>query len=129
MTLIKNLTKDSNPSLISGSVVIVGDINNGDNIEIEGSIEGNIFANIITIRESGKVKGNIKCSVLNIKGNFDGNAFCEKINMSDTAVVKGVLEYKFLAVDYGANINCELKRIAEGKVSDAKNIQKQPETK
>lgn len=127
MALIKNSTKDSNPSLISGSVVIVGDINNGDNIEIEGSIEGNIFANVVTIRESGKVKGNVKCSIFNIKGNFDGNAFCEKINMSDTAIVKGVLEYKFLAVDYGANINCELKRIAEGKVSEGKNIQRQQE--
>lgn len=119
MSLIKNLVKDSNPSLIAGSVAIVGDIKNGDSIEIEGSIEGNIFANFVTIRESGNVKGNIKCSIFNVKGNFDGNAFCEKINISDTAVVNGVLEYKFLAVDYGANINCELKRI-----TDDKNIQK-----
>ena len=121
MSLIKSSSKDSNPSLIACSVIIVGDIKNGDNIEIEGSIDGNIFANIVTIRESGKIKGNIKCSVFNIKGNFDGNAFCEKINISDTAVVNGMLEYKFLAVDYGANINCELKRIV-----DEKNIQKQP---
>lgn len=128
MALIKNSTKDTNPSLISGSVVIVGDINNGESIEIEGSVEGNIFANIVTIRESGRVKGNVKCSVFNIKGNFDGNAFSEKINMSDTAVVNGVLEYKFLAVDYGANINCELKRIADGRVPEGKNIQKKPDS-
>ena len=121
MSLIKNLAKDSNPSLIAGSVAIVGDIKNGDSIEIEGSIDGNIFANIVTIRETGRIKGNIKCSVFNIKGNFDGNAFCEKINISDTAVVNGVLEYKFLAVDYGANINCELKRI-----TDDKNAHKKP---
>lgn len=121
MSLIKNSVKDNNPSLISKSVVIIGDIKNGDDIEIEGSIEGNIFANIVTIRENGKIKGNVKCSVFNIKGNFEGNAFSEKINISDTALINGILEYKFLAVDYGANINCELKRIV-----DEKSTQKQP---
>lgn len=99
------------PSVISKGVVINGNITNGNNIEIEGNIEGDIVANIITLREGGKIKGNIKCKVFNIKGFFDGNANSEKINISDTSVINGVLEYSFLSADYGANINCELKRI------------------
>lgn len=116
-------SKDSTPSLISNSVSIVGDIKKGDDIEIEGSIDGNMFANIVTIRENGRVKGNIKCSIFNIKGKFDGNASCDKINISDTAIMNGILEYKFLSVDYGANINCELKRLVDDKDNTKTSIQ------
>lgn len=109
MVLINNL-KDV-PSLISKSVSIVGDIKNAANIEIEGKIEGNIFADIITLREGGEIFGNVKSKVFNIKGKFNGNVSSDKINISDEAVVSGLLEYNFLSVDYGASINCELKRI------------------
>jgi cytoskeletal protein CcmA (bactofilin family) len=117
MSLIKNFTKDVTPSLIAKGVVLMGDIKNGNYIEIEGIIEGNIIATVVTVREDGQISGNVKCSVFNIKGNFKGIASCEKINISDTAIINGTLEYKFLAVDYGANINCELKRISEEKNS------------
>lgn len=109
MVLINNL-KDV-PSLISKSVSIVGDIKNAANIEIEGKIEGNIFADIITLREDGEIIGNVKSKVFNIKGKFNGNVSSDKINISDAAIVNGLLEYNFLSVDYGASINCELKRI------------------
>ncbi|MDR2077709.1 MAG: polymer-forming cytoskeletal protein [Rickettsiales bacterium] len=124
MSLIKNFTKDVTPSLISKGVVVVGDIKNGNYIEIDGTIEGNIMATVVTIREDGQINGNVKCAIFNIKGNFRGIASCEKINISDTAVINGTLEYKFLAVDYGANINCELKRISEEKPLKAQEAKK-----
>lgn len=106
-----NFTKET-ISLISRSVKIEGEIKQGTNIEIEGEIKGNI-SNVenLTIRECGKVYGDVKCKVLNIKGVFSGKAIAEKINISDVAKVNGILEYKFLSADYGADINCELKRI------------------
>lgn len=103
------------PSVISKSVKIFGNIVDGGNIEIEGNIEGDVAADIITIREGGIIKGNVKCKVLNIKGNFNGNANSEKINISDTATIDGLLEYNFLSADYGASINCELKRSTDQK--------------
>ncbi|MBO4956793.1 MAG: polymer-forming cytoskeletal protein [Rickettsiales bacterium] len=101
------------PSVIAKGVVIVGNISNGNNIEIEGNIEGDVIADIVTIREGGSIKGNVKCKVFNIKGSFNGNANAEKINISDLAVINGLLEYNFLSADYGASINCELKRFAQ----------------
>ena len=103
------------PSVISKSVNINGDITNGGIIEIEGNIEGNITADTVTIREGGFIKGNINCKTFNIKGNFNGNARSDKINIEDTAIINGLLEYNFLSTDYGANINCELKRLTDQK--------------
>ncbi len=122
MALINSLKEV--PSLISKNVVITGDIKNASNIEIEGKVEGNIFADTITLREGGEITGNTKSKIFNIKGNFNGNSIAEKINISDTAVVNGLLEYNFLSVDYGANINCELKRVNEknGKAVGLNNL-------
>jgi cytoskeletal protein CcmA (bactofilin family) len=116
MSLMSGIVKEV-PSIIAKSVTIVGNINSGENIEVEGKIDGDIFVDVVTLREKGKIKGNIKCKIFNIKGSFSGNVYSEKINISDTAVVSGVLEYSFLSVDYGANISCELKRIADHKDS------------
>jgi cytoskeletal protein CcmA (bactofilin family) len=126
MALMNNIVKEV-PSIISKSVGIVGNINSGESIEIEGKVEGNIYVDIVTLREKGKIKGNVKCKVFNIKGNFNGNVYSEKINISDTAVVSGVLEYSFLSVDYGANINCELKRIIDQKDSGGKIVADAPQ--
>lgn len=123
------LTAKDVPSVISKGVVITGNINNGGNIEIEGSITGDLVADVVTIREGGNIKGNVKCKIFNIKGTFNGNANVEKINISDSAVVSGLLEYNFLSADYGANINCELKRISQQDQKKAMEILKNTEKK
>jgi cytoskeletal protein CcmA (bactofilin family) len=105
------------PSLVSKNVLIEGDVRNGGALELEGKIKGNIEADILTIRESGEIIGEVKCKVFNIKGTFSGNVSAEKINISDTAKVLGTLEYKFLSVDYGASVNCQLKRVEDSKSS------------
>jgi cytoskeletal protein CcmA (bactofilin family) len=103
------------PSLVSKNVFIEGNIFEGGVMEVEGKIKGNVEANTLTIREAGEILGEVKCKIFNVKGLFHGNVTAEKINISDTAKVSGVLQYKFLSVDYGANINCQLKRIDEQK--------------
>lgn len=100
-----------NPSIISKDLDIIGDLKSKGSIEIEGHIKGDIEADMVSIREDGKVVGNIKTKILNIKGYFNGIITCEKINISDTAKITGEISYVSLSADYGANINCQLKRI------------------
>lgn len=115
------------PSLIAKGFIVTGNITDGHCIEIEGTVNGDVGANSITIRENGVVNGNIKCKILNIKGIFKGNATAEKINISDTSTISGILEYNLLSVDYGANINCELKRVQQEqkKIIDILNLKQQ----
>ena len=107
-----------NPSIISKDLDIIGNLKSKGSIEIEGHIKGDIEADIVSIREDGKVTGNIKAKVLNIKGYFNGIITCEKINISDTAKIIGEISYVSLSADYGANINCQLKRIDKNAVKN-----------
>lgn len=100
-----------NPSIISKDLEIVGNLISKGSIEIEGNIKGDIDAETISIREDGKVVGNVRTKVLNIKGSFNGIVNCEKVNISDTARVIGEINYTSLSADYGAHINCQLKRV------------------
>jgi cytoskeletal protein CcmA (bactofilin family) len=117
MALNSLVTAKALPSLIAKDIFLEGKILNGGAFELEGKIKGNIEAETLTIRETGEIVGEVRCKVFNIKGIFNGNVIAEKINISDTAKVNGTLEYKFLSVDYGASINCQLKRTDDIKIN------------
>lgn len=102
-------------SIISKNSRIKGELYSDGSLDIEGSIEGDIFGNIITIREEGEVNGNITAKTLNLKGKFDGKIKSERINISAKADIKGILEYISLCVEDGAKIEGELKKINEVK--------------
>ena len=103
----------SNISIISKDVVLKGNIDSRGQIEIEGNIDGNINANILTIRENGFVNGNIVSKIANIKGKFTGILKSERINLSKTSDIKGTIEYVSLCVEDGANIEGDLKRVSD----------------
>jgi cytoskeletal protein CcmA (bactofilin family) len=122
MSLNSLITTKMVPSLISKGVSIEGNIHDGGILELEGKIKGNVEADTLTIRETGEIIGEIRCKVFNVKGTFNGTVIAEKINISDTAKILGNLEYKFLSADYGASINCQLKRTEDSKQSILKNF-------
>lgn len=105
-----NLSKN-NTSIIAKDLFIKGDLKSDGLIEIEGRLIGNVDSNIVTLRESSNVDGNIVAKVVNIKGRFNGIIKGERINISGKANIKGTLEYLSLCVEDGACIDGELKRI------------------
>ncbi len=107
-----NLSK-GNTSIISKDLSIKGNLNSEGLLEIEGKIDGDINGNIITLRETSSVNGNITAKILNIKGKFTGIIKSERINISGKADIKGTLEYISLCVEDGATIEGDLKRVSE----------------
>ena len=105
--------KLSGISIISKETVFKGNITSTGQIEIEGSIDGNIISNILTIREDGFVNGNITSKVLNIKGKFTGILKAERVNLSKKSNIKGTIEYVSLCVEDGANVEADLKRVSK----------------
>ncbi len=112
-----------NPSIISKDLELIGNLKSKGSIEIEGNVKGDIEADTVSIREDGKVNGNIRAKIINVKGTFNGIATCEKINISDTAKIIGEINYTSLSADYGASINCQLKRIDKNTLK-SENISK-----
>lgn len=115
-----NLSK-GNTSIISRDLSIKGNLNSEGLLEIEGIIDGDINGNIITLRESASVSGNITAKILNIKGKFTGIIKSERINISGKADIKGTLEYISLCVEDGSSIEGDLKRVSQIKSVSGKS--------
>ena len=101
-------------TLIAQGMYIEGNIKTNSVMNLEGEIKGDVQADTIVINQTGKIEGNIRCKTLNIAGGFSGTIVAEKISVAETAKLTGDLEYKTLAVDYGAVMDCKLKRIDNG---------------
>lgn len=121
-----SLTK-SGTSIISKDLTIKGNLYSEGLLEIEGSIDGDINGNVVTLRESANVKGNILTKVLNLKGKFNGFIKSERINISGKANIKGTLEYISLCVEDGATIDGDLKRVNEIKANSKTETKEKPE--
>jgi cytoskeletal protein CcmA (bactofilin family) len=104
----------STPTIISQDLKIEGDILSLGLIEIEGAIKGTLKGNSVIIREEGSVEGDVIAETLQIKGKFQGNIKAKNISISSKANIHGNIEYLTLAVEDGACIDGQFKRINEG---------------
>lgn len=109
----KNDSK-STPTIISQDLKIEGDIVSLGLIEIEGAIKGTLKGSTVIIREEGSIEGDVIAEMLQIKGKFQGNIKAKNISISSKANVQGNIEYTTLAVEDGACIDGQFKRVGEG---------------
>lgn len=101
----------STPSIISRDLVIEGQLTSSGIIEIEGVVKGTISGNSVILREDGFVEGLIYAEFLNIRGRFEGTIKAKNINVSGKARIVGDIEYDSLAVEDGASIDGQFKKI------------------
>ena len=72
-------SKDTNHNLMIGEgVVITGNIKSDSEVTIQGTVDGDVECNSITIDKSGKLKGKIQAENMKVKGKAEG-----EINVSN----------------------------------------------
>ncbi len=102
---------NSTPSILSKTLKVRGDIVSSGMIEIEGMVDGNINSNSIILREDANVEGEIIAESIIIKGSFRGNIRAKNLSISSKAKVFGAIEYVCLAVEDGASIEGQFKKL------------------
>ena len=81
--------KQSQPSIISDDIEIVGNLNCAGEVHLEGKLKGNVDASKLTIGKSGHVLGDIYVDSLRVSGSVEGKVTATKVEISGTAYVKG----------------------------------------
>jgi cytoskeletal protein CcmA (bactofilin family) len=100
-----NATK---PSILSEGFSFRGEISAKGAIHVEGSLNGQVQVDELTIGSRGQVEGVVTCSSLHIKGKFSGTATCSELIVTSSASVDGHVVYQTLSVQKGASIKGEL---------------------
>jgi cytoskeletal protein CcmA (bactofilin family) len=98
----------SKPSILSEGFYFKGELSAKGNIHVEGSLNGQVQVDELTIGSRGQVDGIVNCKIFHIKGRFSGTATCEELTVTSSATVDGHVVYKSLSVQKGASIKGEL---------------------
>lgn len=114
-----NIFANGGTTLLARSVEIIGDIKFGGNLEVEGIVTGNIYAQSETdarvrIMEKGEVKGEINAPKIVINGQVTGDVYSTKhIELAANAVVNGNVHYNVIEMVKGAEVNGNLVHVAD----------------
>ncbi len=99
------------PSIISTDLKIVGDLNSGGDLQIDGAVEGDITSRSLTIGESAVVRGVMVAETVHIYGSVIGEVRANSVTLSKTARVEGDIVHQSLTMEAGADLIGKLSRL------------------
>ncbi|MFQ5565075.1 MAG: polymer-forming cytoskeletal protein [Paracoccaceae bacterium] len=98
------------PSLLSNDLTIKGNVTTSGDIQIEGSIEGDVRAHLLTVGESATIKGEIAADDVVVDGRVVGRLRGLKVRLTSTARVEGDIVHKTIAIESGAQFEGTVQR-------------------
>lgn len=100
------------PSIISRHLAVRGDLDSDGDIQVDGSIEGDVKTTTLTIGESGSIKGAITAETVLVAGHVVGQIRAKTVSLSRTARVEGDIWHDSLAIEGGARFEGTCKRLS-----------------
>ena len=95
--------------MIGEGVIITGTIKANSKVTIQGTVDGDIECNSITISKSGNVKGKIKTDTITIEGKAEGEINTDDVlNIKSTGYVNGKVFYGEIQIEEGGKISGEI---------------------
>jgi len=93
---------DEESSVIGDAAVIVGDLTSEGEIEVQGTVEGNIRCRRVIVGESGEVHGEIVAEFVDIRGSVEGPVVASSVAVARTARIIGHITHRELTIEPGA---------------------------
>lgn len=103
-------SKDAPPSLISADLQIVGNLRSQGEVQIDGTVDGDVAANALTIGERATINGEIVADDVVVKGRVNGRIRARKVQLAKSAHVVGDIWHELLSIDSGAFVEGHCKR-------------------
>ena len=97
-------------SMISSDLTITGNLETAGDIQVEGTIEGDIRAHLLTVGESAMIKGEIVADDVVVNGRVTGRLRGLKVRLSSSARVEGDIIHKTIAIESGAHFEGSVQR-------------------
>jgi cytoskeletal protein CcmA (bactofilin family) len=98
------------PSTLSNDLHITGNVKTTGDINVEGTVEGDIRAHLLTIGETATVKGEVVADDVVINGRIVGRVRGLKVRLTSTARVEGDIIHKTIAIESGAHFEGSVQR-------------------
>lgn len=107
---------------------MVGNLDSKGEIQIDGTLEGNISCAKLTIGDGGHVQGTVTVELALIRGRVNGQIKSKKITLTQSARVVGDIIHETLTIEPGAHLGGYCRRAdasvfkGDGKVDSKINL-------
>lgn len=98
------------PSIISTDLKVIGNIITNGEVQVEGKVEGDIHAHLITIGETATIEGEVVADDIVVHGHVNGRVRGLKVRLTSTAKVEGDIIHKTIAIESGAHFEGSVQR-------------------
>ncbi|TCO69791.1 bactofilin family protein [Rhodovulum euryhalinum] len=97
-------------SMLSSDLVVTGNLKTTGDIQVEGTIDGDIQAHLLTVGENATVRGEVMADDVVINGRVIGRVRGLKVRLTSTARVEGDIIHKTIAIESGAHFEGSVQR-------------------
>ncbi len=98
------------PSVLSSDLTVTGNLKTSGDIQVEGVVEGDIRAHLLTVGEGATVKGEIIADDIVVNGRIIGRVRGLKVRLTSSARVEGDIIHKTIAIESGAHFEGSVQR-------------------
>ncbi len=97
-------------SVLSSDLTVVGNLRTTGDIQVEGTVEGDIRAHLLTVGEGATIKGEVVADDVVVNGRVVGRLRGLKVRLTSTARVEGDIIHKTIAIESGAHFEGSVQR-------------------
>jgi cytoskeletal protein CcmA (bactofilin family) len=97
-------------SVLSSDLTVVGNLKTTGDIQIEGTVEGDIRAHLLTVGETATIRGEVVADDIVENGRVIGRVRGLKVRLTSTARVEGDIIHRTIAIESGAHFEGSVQR-------------------
>ena len=91
-----------NHSVLSSDLAFEGSITGGGDLQVDGTVKGDVKVGRLTVGETGSVEGGISGDYSEVRGRVVGAVSGKQVKLLSTAYVDGDITHEQLSIDVGA---------------------------
>jgi cytoskeletal protein CcmA (bactofilin family) len=93
------------PSIISAALHLTGNVECDGVVHVDGTIDGDVRCESLTVGETGSVDGHICASEVEVRGTVKGSVQAKRVLVKASARIAGDVTHEMLVVERGAAVS------------------------
>ena len=89
-------------SLIAADTIIEGNVSGGGEVQIDGTIKGDVRVEHVTVGDGGQVEGGVYADAVEVRGKVTGSITAKQVRLYGACHVDGDITHEQLAMETGA---------------------------
>jgi cytoskeletal protein CcmA (bactofilin family) len=115
-------SRSAPPSFISTDMRLIGDLASEGEVQIDGTVNGDIKTKVLLVGEKAVIKGEIIADTVKVHGEINGQIKARSVTLASTARMVGDILHENLAIEEGAYLEGHCKRMDKSELASAVNL-------